>query len=466
VFLGAAHDRRPSRGCSARLLDGEQILIRMCRQSTAGATHPASWKTGLVLLLVLTCTSQISGATQYETALNAGLAALRAGDLPSARQNLEQASLMPEAGAMVWLALAETYRRLPDPEQAEQAAAKALQMGPNDPRVLQGLATYQAALGRWAEAASMAERSARLLPQSGDAVQTAVGLYLRAEQPEQASALAQWGLEQNDSTDLRLLLVQAHLAGGNAKLAVEVLERAIQLQPYEERPYFELARLQMSLQDFEGSLATIARGEKIFSKSPQLELLRGIAFYGQRRFSEAVDAFLRSAELGLKMEQPHAFLGRILSHAHDRLDRVTARFAAFAAATPESYLSQYLYAAALLEGMGPSLDPATAAKAEALLQRSLELKEDFADSHFEFGVLLAKKREFEGAEKHLQRSVELNPKSSKAHYHLSRVYARLGKQEQAERERSLHEKLTEDERQAMRSGMAPETQPALSGMIR
>jgi len=366
----------------------------------------------------------------------------------------------------VWLALAETYRRSSEPERADQAAAKALKLAPDDPQVLHGLAAYQAALGRWAEAAAMEERAARLLPQNTEAIQIAVGMYLRAGQPEQAASLAQWGLEQNANTDLRLLLAQAYLAAGNQKAAIAALEEAIKFQPYEERPYFELARLHMSLQDFDRALETIVQGERIFSKSAQLELLRGIAFYGQRRFSDAVDAFLRSAELGPNLEQPHAFLGRILSHAHDRLDRVTARFAAFATATPDSYLSQYLYAAALLEGMGPSVNPETTDKAEALLRRSIERKEDFADSHFEIGVLLAKKRDFESAEKHLARSIELNPKSSKAHYHLSRVYARLGKSEQAEAERALHEKLTEEERQAMRSGMASEAQPALSGMIK
>ncbi len=421
---------------------------------------------GLVLLGVALALQLSAASAQYETAVNSGLAALRANDLPAARRNLEQASTMPEADALVWLALAQTYRGSSEPERADEAAAKALTMAPDDPRILHELAMYHAAVSRWADAASMEERSARLRPQHAEAAQSAVALHLRAGQPEKAVSLARWGIEQHNSADLRLLLAQAHVAAGNPKPAIEALEEAIKLQPYEERRYFELARLRMTLQDFEGSLGTIAQGEKIFSKSPRLELLRGIALYGQRRFSEAVDAFLRSAELGPGMEQPHAFLGRILSHAHDRLDRVTARFAAFAGAAPNSHLSQYLYAAALLEGMGPSVQPEVAGKAEELLQRSIELKEDFADSHFELGVLLAKKREFASAEKHLERSVALNPKSSKAHYHLSRVYARLGKNEQAETERILHEKLTEDERQAMRSGMASETQPALGGVIK
>jgi len=420
-----------------------------------------------MILFVLGCGLCLPAAgAQYKTVLTAGLTALRANDLPLARRSLEQASKMPEADAMVWLGLAETYRRSSEPERADQAAARALGMAPDDPRVLHDLAMYHSTTENWAAAAAMEERAARLLPENTEPVQNAIGLHLRAGQPEKAVSLAQWGIEQQDSTDLRLLLAQAHLAAGNPKPAIEALEGAIKVQPYEERPYFELARLRMSLEDFAGSLETIDRGERIFSKSPQLALLRGIALYGQRRFPEAVDAFLRSAELAPGLEQPHAFLGRILSHAHDRLDRVTARFAAFAAATPENYLSQYLYAAALLEGMGPAVNPETASKAEALLRRSIERKEDFADSHFEIGALLAKMRDFESAEKHLKRSVELNPKSSKAHYHLSRVYARLGKNELAEAARALHEKLTEEERQAMRSGMASETQPALSGVIK
>jgi tetratricopeptide (TPR) repeat protein len=165
------------------------------------------------------------------------------------------------------------------------------------------------------------------------------------------------------------------------------------------------------------------------------------------------------------MEQPHAFLGRILSHAHGRLAEVTARFAAFEKANPENYLGYYLHAIALLEGMGPSLDTAVAEQAEKLLSRALELKEDYADSHFELGVLLAKTREYERAEKHLARAVELNPKSSKTHYHLARVYTRLGKTEQARAEQQLHEKLTEQERQAMRSGMSSNAESAFSDVV-
>jgi tetratricopeptide (TPR) repeat protein len=178
-----------------------------------------------------------------------------------------------------------------------------------------------------------------------------------------------------------------------------------------------------------------------------------------------VDSFLRSIALNPRLDQPHAFLGRILSHAHDRLPEVTARFETYTKAKPESFLGYYLHAIALLEGMGPTLDPEIGTRAEGLLTRALELNDKHAESHFELGVLLAKKREFEAAEKQLARAAGLNPKSSKIHYHLARVYTRLGKADQARTEQELHEKLTEQERRAMRSGMSSGAESAFSDVV-
>jgi tetratricopeptide (TPR) repeat protein len=401
----------------------------------------------------------------YEAAFRAGMQAIQNNDLPSARENFEQASRLQPKDPRVWLALAQTYLKLNDTQQAAKAAAEAATLAPDDPATLHGLAIYHSAAGQWPQAAEAAERFARQRPRDSGAVLRAAGFHLRAEAPQKAVELLHWGVANENRADLQILLARASAAAGAPRDAVMPLEEAIRLQPYEERLYFELARLQLQLQDAGGALGTIEKSRKIFDKSAQLELLRGIALYAQRKFADAVAAFLRSAELDPALPQPHAFLGRILSHAHDRLAEVTARFAAFEKANPESYLGYYLHAAALLEGMGPSVDPEIAARAEQLLSRSLELKEDHADSQFELGVLLAKNRDYERAEKHLTRAAELNPKSSKTHYHLARVYTRLGKTEQASAEQELHQKLTEQERQAMRSGMSSSAESAFTDVV-
>ena len=414
-----------------------------------------------LLLLPGVCAAQ----DEFETAMRDGLAALNANDLAAARRTLEQASQLQPRNPRVWLALAQVYLKSNETESADQAAGKAAALAPGDPVTLHGLAIYHAAAGHWRQAAESEERFARLRPGDSEAVGRAAEFYLRAETPQQAVDLLRWGISNENRAPLQIRLAQASVAAGAPRDAITAFEEAIRLQPYEERLYFELARLQLQLQDAAGALASIEKGRKVFDKSPQLELLRGIALYAQRKFADAVDAFLRSAELDPQMEQPHAFLGRILSHAHGRLAEVTTRFAAFEKANPQNHLGYYLHAIALLESMGPSLDNAIAGRAETLLARALEIKEDHADSQFELGVLLAKTRNYEQAEKHLARAVELNPKSSKSHYHLARVYTRLGKTEQARAEQQLHEKLTEQERQAMRSGMSSNAESAFSDVV-
>jgi len=394
-----------------------------------------------------------------------GLAALNANDLAAARQKIEQASQIQPQDPRVWLALAQTYLKSNEPQRADEAAAKAAILAPDDPATQHGLAIYHATAGRWHQAAEMEERFARQRAGDSEAVGRAAEFYLRAKAPQKAVELLRWGIANENRAPLQIRLAQASIAAGAPKDAIEALEEAIRLQPYEERLYFELARLLLQLQDVDRAHEVLDRGRKIFDKSPQLELLRGIAFYAQRKFAAAVDAFLRSAAIDPGLEQPHAFLGRILSHAHDRLAEVTARFVAFEKSNPENFLGHYLHAIALLEGMGPSLDRETGTRAEQLLSRALELKGDHADSHFELGVLLAKQRDFERAEAHLLRAVELNPKSSKAHYHLARVYTRLGKANEARAEQELHEKLTAQERQAMRSGMSSGAESAFSDVV-
>jgi tetratricopeptide (TPR) repeat protein len=415
------------------------------------------------LLLALLCGH--AAQSDYETTLREGQAAFQANDLATARQKFEQASQIQPRDPRVWLALAQTLLKSNEPAQADQAAAKAAALASDDPATVHGLAVYHAAAGHWQQAAESEERFARQRPGDSEAIGRAAEFYLRAKAAKQAVEILRWGIANENRAPLQIRLAQASLAAGAPQDAVEAFEQAIRLQPYEERLYFELAHLLLQLQQADRALEVLDRGGKIFDKSPQLELLRGIAFYAQRKFTEAVDSFLRSIALNPRLDQPHAFLGRILSHVHDRLPEVTARFEALEKAKPENFLGYYLHAIALLEGMGPSLDPEISARAEGLLTRALELNDNHADSHFELGVLLAKKRDFEGAQKQLTRAAGLNPNSSKIHYHLARVYTRLGNTGEARAEQELHEKLTEQERQAMRSGMSARAESAFSDVV-
>ena len=79
---------------------------------------------------------------------------------------------------------------------------------------------------------------------------------------------------------------------------------------------------------------------------------------------------------------------------------------------------------------------------EKLLRRSLRLKSDCWESHFELGLALVKQRKFPEAAAELARSAALNAKEALPHYHLARVYDRLGEAEKAAAERELHAQLS------------------------
>jgi tetratricopeptide (TPR) repeat protein len=231
---------------------------------------------------------------------------------------------------------------------------------------------------------------------------------------------------------------------GDYAKAAELADRAIAQNPFNEGYYFDLAQLHLKQENFAAALKTLDRGRKNFDKSAQLELAAGVAYYGLRRFPEAIDAFLRTIQLDPGVEQPYVFLGRVLDQAEDKLPRITAAFAAFAKSGPKSDLSSFLYGKALV-----LQDPG---QAEAWLRKSIAQNSQFWESHFQLGVLLDQQGKFAEAASEVRRGIDLNPGDPVPHYRLARLYERLGKGAEARAELELHAKL---------SGGAIHTGPAM-----
>lgn len=384
----------------------------------------------------------------FESALRAGLEALHANNLPVARARLEDASRMQPHSPQVWLGLAQTYWKLKLSDLARSAAAKAESAAPDSPLVLHGLAYFYSETGDPARAAPMEARYAEKTPADRDAFPRAVDLYLQAKQAKPAIALAAKALALADRADLHELLGQAYELDNQPEKAAIEMRQAIKLNAYEETYYFGLARLYLRHQDAESAVQTLEAGRKVFARSPQLELALGVAYYGLRRFSDAADCFLRTIQMAPDVEQPYAFLGRMIDQAEDKLPQVTAAYAARVKSKPDDYLANFLYGKAL------SISPDASGnrpQIESLLRKSIALKSDFWESHYELGVLLERGHDFAGAAGEFQRAIELSPNSSTPHYHLARVYERLGKKTKAAAEHAAHERLSAQETSAIRS---------------
>jgi len=177
-------------------------------------------------------------------------------------------------------------------------------------------------------------------------------------------------------------------------------------------------------------------GLKILENSAQLELARGVARYGLRRFPESIDSFLRTIQLDPRVEQPYLFLGRMLDVAEGKLPAMVAAFRTYSEAHPDDPMACFEYARALAASGGD------AAEVEKLLKHSIELNPGGWESHFELGLAYERRRSFAEAAKEIEASIKLNPEAAVPHYRLSRVYDRLDRKEEADEQRAIHAQMT------------------------
>ena len=339
--------------------------------------------------------------------------------------------------------------------QALRHASEAERHGKDDPLIQHALSMFHSDYGNWGEAARWEEKFARGDRGGAEAYLRAVSLYMQADMPLRAAEVGRTALEIGESATLHNLLGKAYAMSNQAEAGLRHLRLAVEAQPYDESMHYDLGHFHLRQLDYDSARAAFLDGQRYFDKSPAIEIGLGIAAYGQRRFSEAVDRFLRTAELAPSMEQPHAFLGRLLQYASDRMDAIEERLRIFHQQHSKNHFGPFLYGQVLLAKLGTGNAPEAIAAIEALLNESIERNDNFWESHYELGVLLEKKRDYQGAEKNFERAVELNPDASKPHYRLARVYQRLGKKSEASRERGLHERIAEQERRAMQARQLP-----------
>lgn len=375
----------------------------------------------------------------FESLLRSGLLALNQNQLSTARTQLEAASKLKPASPEVWLALAQTYRKLKQNSSAESAIRKAEARAGNNAVALHGLAFFHSEVGHYGKAAAFEARYADLAPQDASAAPRAVSLYLQAQKPEAAIELANKALQKEDRAELRFLLGKAYELEKQPAKAAEQMRRAATLNPYEEDYYFQSARQYAIAGNSPAAIEVIEAGKKVFAKSPQLELMLGVAYYAIQQYPQAMDAFLRTIRLDPTVEQPYVFIARTMDHAPSRLPEIQDAFKALAERAPNNYLSNYLYGKALL------ISGDDDEKAEALLRKSVSLNGGYWESHLELGKALEQKGELEPAARELRKAIELNPKSSAAHFHLGRVYDLMGKPGEAKAEYAIQEKLIDEE---------------------
>ena len=365
-----------------------------------------------------------------------GLLALKNGQLTEARHDLEQASQTDPKNPYIWSSLAQTYLRLKMPEQASAAARTAEKTGADNPLVCHALAMFYSETGQLRQAAEFEQKFAESPKADVHSLERAASLYLSVGEAQRALPLAEQAVSQGSTPAKEDLLGNVLIAAGRKNEGEKRLQTAWGESKTDERIAFDYAQALLRHEDFTRAADVLGSALSAHPKDPQLTLALGVARYGQRRFDEAITAFLKVIDLNPSVEQPYLFLGRLLPQAGEHLPQIMKSYEDWTAREPQNAKAQLLLAEALLTQDHRS------ARAQTLLQKSVELDGNDWEAHYQLGILLADKRDWKEATAELNRSIELNPKEPLPHYHLARVYDRLGQSEQAEAERKIHQQLT------------------------
>lgn len=281
--------------------------------------------------------------------------------------------------------------------------------------------------GKIAQARADLEQASRAEPKNAYVWSALAQTYLKANEPKLASAAADKAekIGGHDPIVAHALAMYYSEVGDSAHAARLDAEVA-----------FSWAKSLLEHSDFTQAADVAQAGLAGHPDDAQLVLALGVARYGQRRFEDAVVAFLKVIQIDPTVEQPYTFLGKMLDQAGPHLPEITKVYEAWAARDPHNAKAQLLLAKALLAAN--SRDE----RAQTLLEKSISLDANDWEAHYQLGVLLEGKRDYAPAAKEFERSIELSPKQPEPHYHLARVYDRLGQPQRADSEREIHRQLT------------------------
>lgn len=373
---------------------------------------------------------------QVNALLRDGLVDLQQGQLTRARAQLEQAAKLDPSNSLVWAALVRAYSRLKEPALARTAAKQAEETGAGNAIVAHALASYYSENGNFAHAAALEAEYARSPGADAAAAERTAGLYLDSGQPGKSLPWARQAAASHPSSQAEDLLGRALVAAGQTSDGAQHLEQAWSGAPTDPQIAFDYAQVLLNAQDFTHAAKVIEAAGASNPNNTQLTLALGVARYGQRRFPEAISAFLKTITLDPRIPQPYVFLGRMLDQAGPDLPAVVADYRRWLQLEPERAEPPLLLAKALVASNG------NGDEAETLLRQSIRLGSHDWEAHYQLGLLLSKKRKYEKAASELETSIKLNPKEPMPHYHLARVYDRLGESDRANAEREEHKRLT------------------------
>lgn len=256
--------------------------------------------------------------------------------------------------------------------------------------------------------------------------------YLETGEPKGSRRVIDQLLQRQDKAELHNLLGEIEEKTGHVEKSAQEYEIAARMDP-SEKNLFDLANELLLHRGFESAVKVLTFATQKYPRSAQLQVGLGVAFYSVGQYDNALDALCRAVDLDPKDTRAFEFLGKMYDVAPSKAGEVDSRLALFAREYPGNAAANFYYALSLTR-RSEGGKPANEKQAKKLLQTAINLRPQWADAHYQLGLIYEDESRTEEAIHEYRTAAQLNPQLAKAHYHLGRLYAKQGQTQLAQSE--------------------------------
>ena len=400
---------------------------------------------------------------------------LQAGNPKEALKVLDEAARLANAGPAFQIDLAEFMavtsraKALPEEDVKPRVTTlldKVAKLKLDQPMLLQKMADTYKSVGELGKAAALYEDLLKNHPSSNPAVapvlrEQLIQLYLRSGDKSGATEQLKSILRENP-TDARAYYLLGNLAseGKEYSEAMGHFRSAILFNPALEPAYYDLAALQITLNQPDEALLTLKKARDQFSANYYIEFYTGLAQSALKRYGEAVRSFT-SAELLGKSKDPSLLtagfyfqFGAVCERNADYKE-AERHFRKTLELAPD-FTETLNYLGYMWAERGVNLE-----EARSMIEKALKKEPDNAAYLDSMGWVLFRLNRLPEALDFLQQSIEHSEKPDGTLYdHLGDILRALGKHDEARKawQKALDAEPNDQIRKKLETPDAPPTQ--------
>jgi tetratricopeptide (TPR) repeat protein len=373
----------------------------------------------------------------------------RTGD-PNCRHTLEQiVALRPDSAPAHGMLGVLAYEQKNCAEAVRQFESSGPQLNKNDAALWQfGNCLYR--LRRPEEAAEKFTLLVAL--RNSDPVRYNLGLaLLESKKPDQAvDVLRPLAAPQRPDSEVLGLLAAAYEAAKRTPDALNVLRRAAELYPREERHYIDFASICMEHSSLELGIEVLEVGVKNIPNSARLHATLGALLVRAGMPERGFEEFQRAQEMDPKAAYGDVGMSLALLQS-DQLDESIGILRTQWARSQTSPMISFMLAEALLR-VGPEPGKPAFEEAQSLLKKTVVLDPNHARAHGLLGKNYALAGNVPNAIKELETALRLDPGDRTSAYQLVLLYGKTGQKELSARWQQRVRELIQSDRIAETEG--------------